>query len=938
MANPAQRGLSHSGGIDKLIVNSPYTEPSSHWRYDRAARSFELLEGRRPAGYLVATPDAQTFDDPGIFHEIELVNRIRPRAAAWRRAGYPGVTGITRRLLEHWRNRKGADDLRLFFCQMEAVETLIWLAEAPASQTVGIQVPSDGGGFERLCAKMATGTGKTVVMGMVIAWQILNKTANPNDPRFSRNVLVVAPGLTVRSRLSVVDPNERDNYYDEFDLVPSNLRDRLRQGRVRVRNWHALGWQTEEQIRRRRSVDKRGAKSDEAWVREVLGDEMARSRNLAVINDEAHHAWRIPPDRKAAEFYKKEVEEATKWVEALDRIDRARGVLRCYDFTATPFVPSGKKASGEALFGWIVSDFSLNDAIESGLVKTPRVVVRDDTGIDAETYRSRLYHIYNNKEVKTDLNRKAPPEAPLPDLVAAGYTLLGHDWQEARKAWADNDHPTPPVMITVANRTETAARVKHAFDRGRIPVPELCEPELTLHIDSRVLKKAEESEAPIAELPGAAKAGGEVKLTRVQQAEWLRRQVDTIGRPGEPGGQIRHVISVAMLSEGWDAKTVTHIMGLRAFSSQLLCEQVVGRGLRRTSYEVNEHGFFEPEYVNIFGVPFTFLPHESPSGPPPPPKPKTPIYPLEEKARFEIRFPVVIRVERVYRPSLSLDMSKVKPLVLDPANTPTLAELAKTLESKTAEADVRIDLEEIWGDRRLQQVAFQAAAHVYDQMAPVWPGSREVLCARLVSLTLEFLASDRIVIEGLWNQEPLRRRILIGMNMTRIVQHFWHAVASANTEQLTPVFDPERPIRSTGDMGVWYTGKPVGPARRSHINFCVYDGTFEPEAAAELDNSPDAAAWVKNDHLGFEVSYIHRGVVRRYLPDFLIRLRSGVNLVLEVKGQPKEVDESKWAYMRDWIEAVNTHGGFGAWAFDVLTPETDLRRLLYEHNPISSGG
>ena len=927
----AQRGLSHTGGIDQLIVNSPYNEPSSHWRYNRAGREFEYVEGRREAGYLVATPDSQAFDDPGVFHPIELVNRIRPRVDAWRRADYPGATGVTRRLLEHWRNRQGTDDKRLFFCQLEAIETLMWLIEAPHSARTGIDVPGDGGGFVRECCKMATGAGKTVVMGMVIAWQILNKVNHPNDPRFSKNVLVVAPGLTVRSRLSVIDPQNADNYFDEFDLVPSNLRDRLRQGRVRVRNWHALGWQTEEQIKRRRSVDKRGAKSDEAWVREALGDEMSRSRNLLVINDEAHHAWRIPPGRLANEFYKKDLEEATKWVEALDRLHRARGILRCYDFTATPFVPSGKKASEEALFGWIVSDFSLNDAIESGLVKTPRVVVRDDTQYDPETFKSRLYHIHNDDDVKADLNRPAKAEAPLPDLVVAGYTLLGSDWAAARRAWEEVEHPTPPVMITVANRTETAARVKHAFDRGRIPVPELCDPQLTLHIDSNTLKKAEESETPVAELAAEEEGDGPEELNAKQRAEFLRRQVDTIGRPGHPGERIQHVISVAMLSEGWDAKTVTHIMGLRAFTSQLLCEQVVGRGLRRTSYEVNEHGFFDPEYVNIFGVPFTFLPHESQSGPPKPPTPKTPIGPLPEKARFEIKFPVVIRVERVYRTDLSLDWERVKPLELDPRNTPTMADLAVTVEGKTDEADVRIDLEKFWGGRRLQELAFGAAAEIYDQMAPDWPGARATLCARLVALTSEFLESDRIVINGLWNQNPLRRRILIGMNMTRIVQHFWEAVESSNTESLTPVFDPEKPIRSTGDMRVWYTGKAVGPARRSHINFCVYDGTFEPVVPPELDRNPAVEAWVKNDHLGFEVSYAHRGVVRRYLPDFLIRLTNGTTLVLEVKGEPKELDDSKWAYMRDWIEAVNAHGGFGRWAFEVMTPDDSLPRLIAAH-------
>ena len=927
-ADPGQRGLSHSGGIDQLIVNSPYREPSSHWRYDRSERAFEYVEGRRPAGYLVATPDAQAFDDPGVFYEIALVNCIRPRVAAWRRAGYPGVTGVTRRLLEHWNKREGADDLRLFFCQMEAAETLIWLVEGPDSDKVGIDIPGDGGEFVRLCCKMATGTGKTVVMGMVIAWQILNKVTHRNDPRFSRNILVVAPGLTVRNRLSVVDPHRQPNYYDEFDLVPSGLRDRLRQGRVRVRNWHALGWQTEEQIRRRRSVDKRGAKSDGAWVREALGDEMARSRNILVINDEAHHAWRIPPDRGIRDFYKEDVEEATKWVGSLDRIHRTRGVLRCYDFTATPFVPSGRQATAEALFGWIVSDFSLNDAIESGLVKTPRVVVRDDTGYDPDTYKSRLYHIYNDDDVKADLNQRADPTVPLPDLVVAGYTLLGHDWAAARKAWQEANHPTPPVMITVANRTETAARVKHAFDNRRIPVEQLWNRDLTLHIDSKTLKAAEQTETPLAQLPG----NGEGELTKDQRAEHLRRQVDTIGQPGQPGEGIQHVISVAMLSEGWDAKTVTHIMGLRAFTSQLLCEQVVGRGLRRTSYETNQHGFFEPEYVNIFGVPFTFLPHESGGGTPPPPRPKTPIGPLPEKAGYEITFPMVIRVERIYGAELSLDWERVEPLRLDPHNTPTLAELAKIIEGKTDQAEVRIDLEEFWGERRSQQMAFQAAAQVYDQMAPAWPGSRETLCARLVALTLEFLKSDRIVIHGLWNQDPLRRRILIGMNMTRIVQHFWGAVRAANTERLEPVFDPEHPIRSTEDMRIWYTGKAVGPARRCHINHCVYDGTFEPVAATKLDRNPAVEAWVKNDHLGFEISYVHRGVVRRYIPDFLIRLTGGTTLVLEVKGEPRDIDESKWTYARDWITAVNTHGGFGHWAFAVLTPDNDLTRLIDAHS------
>ena len=283
--------------IDQLIINAPYEEPAQHWNYNREKRTFSRKEGRRPAGYVIASESSKTFDDPGIFVEISLVNLIRPRVQTWRNNGYPGVTGVTRRLLEHWTNPEEFEARRFFFCQLEAVETLIWLAEAPAAEKVGIDIPSDGGSFERLCAKMATGSGKTLVMGLVIAWQVINKVTYPQDKRFSKNVFVVAPGLTVKNRLSVLKLSGEGNYYDAFRMVPTGLLDRLRQGKVIIQNWHVLNWENEEKIKKKRSVDKRGAKSNEAYVREVLGD-MARARNLLVINDEAHHAWRVPAESK----------------------------------------------------------------------------------------------------------------------------------------------------------------------------------------------------------------------------------------------------------------------------------------------------------------------------------------------------------------------------------------------------------------------------------------------------------------------------------------------------------------------------------------------------------------------------------------------------------------------------------------------------------------
>jgi type III restriction enzyme len=931
------------GTIDQLIVNGPYDEPTRHWRYDRESRTFSLEAGRRPAGYVVATPGSKSFDDPGIFRPLPLVNRIRPRVKAWREAGYPGVTGTTLRLLQHWRDPELWEERRFFFCQLEAVETLIWLTEAPAGERQGIDQDlrdaGDGGPFPRLCAKMATGSGKTLVMAMAIAWHILNRAANPQDARFSKHVLVIAPGLTVRKRLAVVDPADPGNYYDRFNMVPAALRERLRQGRVLVRNWHMLNWESDAQLGRRRTVDKRGAKSDLAYVREVLGD-VASASNLLVVNDEAHHAWRVPAGGRVRGVSRADVEEATRWIGGLDRIHRSRGVLACYDFSATPFAPSGRESTEEALFGWIASDFSLNDAIESGLVKTPRVVIRDDGVPDAASYRSKLYHIY--QWVRDDLNRQAEAHEPLPDLVTNGYYLLGKDWLETAQRWAAQGLSTPPVMITVANRTETAARVHHALVHGRVRLDELASPERTLHIDSRVLAKAEaQVEVDAAgELAADADDDGDEdarplrKLTRQEQAERLRVQVDTVGQVGKPGERIQNVISVGMLTEGWDARTVTHIMGLRAFSSQLLCEQVVGRGLRRTAYDLDpETGMFPAEHVNIFGIPFTFLPHEGGEDVvPPPPPPKSPIQPVPEKRQHEITWPSVVRIEHTWAPRLALDWSRAPVLRLDATDTATLAQLAPVVEGKPDVSRItEIDLDDLARRFRMQTVVFTTARDVFDQMASTWTGHRADLIGQLVPLVEAFVTSDRLAITpAVFQDDARRRRILLTLNMNRIVRHLWEAIRHENVQALVPVFDSERPIRGTGDMLTWYTGRPWADTLRSHVNRCVFDSTWEASEAFALDHHPAVAAWVKNDHLGFDVVYVFDGVVRKYRPDFLVRLTDGTMLVLEVKGQDSAQSKAKRAALDEWTRAVTRHGGFGRWTWAVSRAPSDLADLLHQ--------
>jgi type III restriction enzyme len=924
--------------VQHLIINSPYEKPTKHLKFDRNELKFQLVEGRRPAGYTIASDQSDKFNDPGFFVELPTVNKIRERVDKWRDSDYPGVTRVTKELLDYWKRPNREKNKRLFFCQLESIETLIWFIEAPDAEKQGITIEGDGGDIERLCSKMATGTGKTVVMAMLIAWQIINKVTYRQDTRFSKDILVISPGLTVKNRLQVLNPSapDEDNYYIAFDLIPPDMFDKLRSGRVKIINWHRLEWESEDQIKRKKSVDKRGVKSDEAYVREVLGD-MKDAKNIVVINDEAHHAWRINPEAIGKYIRQRDLkdsaEESTVWIGGLDKINKVRHIMRCFDFTATPFFPSGKKTSEESLFGWIVSDFGLNEAIESGLVKTPRVVVRDDGTPDAKTMKSKFYHIYAVPEVKSDINRAVDKEIALPDLVTKAYYFLGLDWLETFKVWKENKAETPPVMISVCNRTETAARVKFSFDKGKIRIKELQNPDATLQIDTKVLNEAE------------AEKNGESQTSKKSVAEELREKVDTVGQKGKPGEQIQNVISVGMLSEGWDAKTVTHIMGLRAFTSQLLCEQVVGRGLRRWSYDINpDNGLFEPEYVNVFGVPFTFLPHEGEGNgfegglPPPPPVPKTRVHVENEKKQYEITWPNVLRINHTYTPKLKIDLTKVPELQLNPEDTPLKAELVVIIEGKPdVTKKMKIidlsskDIEKLLTTLRRQRLIFEAARDVFDQMKPSWPGSKEYLISQLIRIVEEFIDSEKLVIQSESYREDLKKRLLILLNLNKIVQHLFSAIRSENTEKLVPIFDKEIPIKSTSRMPTWYTSRPCELTNKSHISHVVYDSAWEASESFELEHNSDIVAWAKNDHLGFVISYLYKGVVHSFYPDLLIKLSNDKMLVLEVKGIDDEQNRTKRTALKEWIDAVNSDGRFGVWESDVSFRPSDIKDIINRH-------
>lgn len=911
--------------ISPLIINSAYEEPKEHWKYSLEKDEFIREKGRRPAGYFIAGQGSNQYNDVGEFVTLPTVNEIRKRVCKWRSDGYPGISGVTKKLIEHWKDPEQRN-YPFFFCQLDAIETLIWLSEAPESDKVGIDIDQQNNEFRRICSKMATGTGKTIVMAMVIAWHVLNKAVYPTDRRFSKNIFIVAPGITVKTRLNVLKPSDPHNYYDQFGIVPLSLREKFNQGKVVIENWHSLSWDDEETIKKRRSVDKRGVMSDEAYSRNVLG-ELSGYSNILVINDEAHHAWKINPEIKvkSSEISKDDEQEATIWVGGLEKINRARGILTCYDFTATPFAPSGKKNDEGALFGWIVSDFGLNDAIESGLVKTPRVVVRDNALPNAKTYKSKLYHIYGEEEVKTDLSRRAQKEDPLPQLVESAYTLLGADWLATYEEWEKAGSNVPPVMMSVVNRIETASRVKYSFDHKMTGIAELCDPDLTIQIDSKIIKEAESEEITLE----SGWKDDEGKLTKEQRTALLRETVNTVGQAGKPGEQIRNIISVGMLSEGWDAKTVTQIMGLRAFSSQLLCEQVIGRGLRRTSYDVDEStGLFSAEYVNIFGIPFSFLPHESDENSKAPPKPKTQIQVLPDRSEFRIEWPNVIRIDRGLRPDLSIRIDDIPVLKIDVANTPLDAELSPVIEGKEYIKDLTdINLRNIH-DKRLQTIVFESAANLFEME---WKnkGTEFTMLGQLIHIMEAFLKSDKIeIVPKSYSQYESELNVILSLYKSRIIQHVNRYIKMNNTETISLILDSNRPIVSTDDMPTWYTGKPCHITSKSHISHCVLDSTYESADQYKLEKNEYVVAYVKNDHIGFEITYLFEGAFHKYRPDFLIRLSNGHMLILETKGKESNQDVEKRLALEEWIDAVNADGSYGIWHSAISFLDTDLDDLI----------
>src|SRR5579862_2409848 len=664
--------------VEDPILCSPYAEPDQYWDYARETGEARLAAGRRPAAYWYKEPEetkrVRKVSEPTLpglastgqgldetQRELDLVNKLRADVKRWRESKHEGATNITKDLLRHWWNKDRPR--RLFFCQLEAVETVIYLTEVRGAMADGTRrrprfnpefTDADfgslvdrphGNGYgplTRFGCKMATGSGKTVVMAMLVSWAFCNRGRQPSDDRFPRAALVVCPNLTVKERLQVLRPGwVGGDYYSAFDIVPTGYRELLGAGRVAVTNWHLFAPESEHsEGGRSYVVVNKGPEDDDAFARRVLEDLYDRAP-LMVLNDEGHHAYRPAPlkdklEGQEARTAEEMNAEATVWVRGLDRLNAACGVTCCVDLSATPFYIKGSGHPEGEPFPWLVSDFALVDAIESGITKIPRLPVSDTTGRPDAKYFRLWRNITRDLVAKQRLSNGRPRPDVVWERAQDALAMLASDYQKKFETLAganDLQVKAPPVMILVCDNTDIAdlfhrnlsgevevedlgkaadedddnahddsapvakSKKRIEYSTGKV-LPVLFQNDArhkrTIRIDSKLLAKAE-SEDPA--------------VSREKAAEELRKVVSTVGKVGEAGEQVRCVLSVAMLTEGWDANNVTHILGVRAFGSQLLCEQVVGRGLRRMNYTPDPNtGLLSEEYVDVYGIPFSVIP------------------------------------------------------------------------------------------------------------------------------------------------------------------------------------------------------------------------------------------------------------------------------------------------------------------------------------------
>ncbi|MDZ7711768.1 MAG: DEAD/DEAH box helicase family protein [Rhodovibrio sp.] len=996
-----------SAPLDNPILNTPFQEPERHHQLNEDGSPTGIVNpGRRPSVYMTPVPppkkrtgQSQTAQDELALgdsdapkqevRENTLINEVRRHVSAWRALPPSkwGVTHPTERLLRHW--REAPREKPFFFCQLEAVETIIWLTEVapkagpkdllPRLEAYNADANPD---LFRLALKMATGSGKTTVMAMLIAWQAVNKARQPRSRTFVNNFLVVTPGITIRDRLRVLLPSDRYNYYENSDVVPRDMLDDVRKARIVITNYHAFKLREKfdaPNLTKKVIGGRRGPKSipesEGEMVRRVCGDLM-RGGGAIVLNDEAHHCYRERPD--AAEARKLSTEEkaeakrnqeaARLWINGVEAVNRQLGkdgrggVKAVYDLSATPFFLRGSGYPEGRLFPWVVSDFSLMDAIECGIVKVPRVPVSDNqVGGWLPVYRNLYAYIQQHSDTKLPkqgLTKQRKTEGGLspdslpPPLTGAMQALYGH-YQGVFTAWEDKGHAVPPVFIVVCNNTSTSRLVRDhiaGYEQpnghlkpGALPLFSNVDEQgqwrhrpRTILIDSEQLESGESLSADFKKLAAGEIAEFKRDLRErfperdaeaISEEDLLREVMNTVGKPGRLGEQVRCVVSVSMLTEGWDANTVTHILGVRAFGTQLLCEQVVGRALRRVNYEPGKDGRLSPEYAEVLGVPFTFVASQGEEQPSPPPT-QTRVEALSDRQHLEVRFPRVAGY-RIQLPDERLEATFNANHIwrVTPDEAPSKTELEAVVGEQ---AELNLDRLK---QRREQEAQFYVASRALqlyfkdgdDQ--PKWHLFPHVLRITKTWFRDCLATPDTFPQYLLW--QPLADKAA-GLIHSACVPR------QAGREQLRPILDPYNREGSSRHVGFMTAKTDLMETRadKCHVNFVVCDSDWEAGFAHAIEELPEVLAYVKNHNLGFEIPYHDGGEERRYRPDFIVHWNDGdpddpLNLIVEIKGF-RGIDAQIKAEAAEnlWCQAVNNHGGFGRWAFLEIRDRYDIARTL----------
>lgn len=878
------------------------------------------------------------------------INALRDVVEEWRAGGYVGATPTTRSLLEHWTH---PDRLpRLYWAQLEALETLIYLHEiAPTAQLNAILEEIDCANREhndmlpRIASKMATGTGKTVVMAMIVAWQACN--SRQDHAKFSNQFVVLTPGIIIRDRLQELLPRSVNNVYDQMDLVPYTLKQALKSARVKIANYQSF--------RHRDTFAQLGASKHE---KQLLGAQhsgafresdsvmldralfgLDNKNNVVVINDEAHHCYK-PGTGRMRDETKEDKDRAAVWFNSIKLIDAhfSGRLLSVYDLSATPkFIERGEKRS-DSIFPWAVSDFPLTDAIESGMVKIPRVPV-GKTGLESSVCRN----IFENTD-KTA--RKRLDKNSLPPTITIPLDSLYDSYRAEFDTYKKLGYRVPPVFIIVADSIHNARSFYeyvsgHYSDPGQSDAgwvdghyelfsnnPKFGNKLRTILVHSKI-----DDDDAFGDMKKIIRAEGS-RLQSYDPAkpppEILRDILTTVGKEGKLGEQIRCVVSVSMLTEGWDAKNVTHVFGFRKFGTQLICEQVSGRALRRTDTDVPEW-HKTPIFAEIFGVPFNYMIDTKHGPPPPTPPPKAYVLPKDNSDGLALEFPLVHSYAHraCSNTVVTLNPSKVRDYHISMPTGDPSQEVLTGIVGETKPIT--------FTSVHLQAAKFRLAKSVVDE----WFKDKKHADAKNESFysNLSLFAQMRRNVDAWFSHKNITKHqdfepywLLLEPHLSRIPDKILSScdvtVSGKPNRPHAIFFEPN--TAKTSDIAFETAVRSDllfdSPKKCQH-NCAPCDSSLEIKVAKILDRLDIVLAWMRNHSLkfGWSIPYYFDGTWGRYYPDFVVRLdpppndNAPLHAVVEAKGIDDDRSRAKAYYAENvWAPAL-LDAGYGRWVYVYIT-------------------